>query len=340
MSAATAFVPDFQASGKLRVEIARSPKTFAINRWAKKRKVTKMVGYYLTLTAQDAARVINSNPALAVWPLGNEAPANNETDLPLSFPTYDTLRYQYGFNIPYETVQQADWEIHASYARVSLQKAMTNRTVKAVAQLVAASWGSNTNNCTSLVGGKMSAGTSTTPYGLEAFLAVQLAINQSSIGVARPEDLVAVMNPNTAKGIRTSQEFIDQLKQSPDALAYLIKGENIRRGQWALPPVFNGVDLIVDDTVVVTSKENVAGTASTGPYAMADGDIYFITRTSGLTMNEADVDFSTCQFFDFEDMTVETRDEPGNRREAGRVVDNYDFQVVAPATGYRLTGCI
>lgn len=340
MAASTFFVQDWRASGKLRIEIARNPRTFALNRWAKKRKVERMAGYYLSLTAQEAARIIGSNPGTMIWPLGTQAPANNERDLPLTFPQFGTTRYQDGWSIPYEVVQQADWDIKASYARIPMQKMMTARTVQAVSQLVAASWGANTSTCTALVGGKMKDGTSTTPYTLEAFLAVQLAINQSSIGVARPEDLIAVFNPNTAKALRTSQEFIDQLKQSPDAMAYLIKGENVRKGQWALPPIFNGVDLVVDDTVVVTSKQNAAGTATTGPYAIADGDVYFLTRTEGLTMNEADVDFSTCQFFDFEDMTVESHDDPNNRRESGRVVDNYDFRVVAPATGYRLTGCI
>jgi hypothetical protein len=52
------------------------------------------------------------------------------------------------------------------------------------------------------------------------------------------------------------------------------------------------------------------------------------------------VSFSTAHVFAHEEMTTETKDDVDNRRTLGRVVENYDVQIVAPATGYVLTAVL
>jgi hypothetical protein len=44
--------------------------------------------------------------------------------------------------------------------------------------------------------------------------------------------------------------------------------------------------------------------------------------------------------FAYEEMTVEQRDDPDNRRISGRVVEDYDVKIVAPVTGFIYRGCV
>ena len=64
-----------------------------------------------------------------------------------------------------------------------------------------------------------------------------------------------------------------------------------------------------------------------------------MSRPEGLMGSEGVADFATCQIFSYEDMTVETKKDPDNRREQGRIVDDFDVQVVAPASGFLMTSC-
>jgi hypothetical protein len=46
--------------------------------------------------------------------------------------------------------------------------------------------------------------------------------------------------------------------------------------------------------------------------------------------------FSTLTQMIYEDMTVETFEDAENRRTKGRVVDDYDIVLTAPASGYHI----
>src|SRR5579859_7667319 len=113
------FVPSFDATGNLVVEFSRNPKDFALNQYITLTPVKKSVGYFLRITAEQAARVINS--ALLtdfVWPDGNDAPNGAWGTEAFQFFPYNTTRYAFPFRLGYKAVEQADWKILASHAAI------------------------------------------------------------------------------------------------------------------------------------------------------------------------------------------------------------------------------
>src|SRR5260370_1138471 len=108
------FVPSFDATGQLVVGYSRNPKDFAINKYITIVPVKRSTGYYLKLTAENAARILNSNLADFMWPDGNDAPSGEWNNESFQFPTFNTLRYNFPFRLGYKAIQQADWKILAT----------------------------------------------------------------------------------------------------------------------------------------------------------------------------------------------------------------------------------
>ena len=59
-----------------------------------------------------------------------------------------------------------------------------------------------------------------------------------------------------------------------------------------------------------------------------------VARPGGLESSEGSQSFGTAHIFSYEEMSTEQRDDPDNRRISGRVVEDYDVQIVAPITGF------
>ena len=72
-SGTNTYIPSFDATGELIVSFSRNPKSFSLNRYTTITPVKKSTGYYLKLTAEQAARVSNSNLNDFVWSDGNDA---------------------------------------------------------------------------------------------------------------------------------------------------------------------------------------------------------------------------------------------------------------------------
>src|ERR1051326_3751663 len=87
------FVPSFDATGKLVVAYSRNPKDFAINKWVTMIPVKRSVGYYLKLTAENAARILSSNVSDFLWTDGNDAPHGEYNTESFNFQLFNTIRY-------------------------------------------------------------------------------------------------------------------------------------------------------------------------------------------------------------------------------------------------------
>jgi hypothetical protein len=62
--------------------------------------------------------------------------------------------------------------------------------------------------------------------------------------------------------------------------------------------------------------------------------VLFVSRPQGLVGVEGGSNFATLTNFVYEDMTVETLDDPRNRRTIGSIVDNYVPELTAPLAGW------
>jgi hypothetical protein len=328
------FVPSHEATGGLTIGFSRNPKRFKVLRYVKRVPVKKSVGYYLTITAEEAARIINTNLSEFVWADGEEAPMGNENTESFAYTPYTTIRYSFEFNLGQKAIDQADWKVLQVHAGIKAQQAMTALTQNVWNTAgTTGNWGANTGTATSLGGGLLDNSTTTTLYIKTLIQTVVENILKITLGVVQREDLVMVMNPTTAGKIAKSQEVVDQLKQSVYALPMLQQGEKF--SNWGLPPELYGIPVTVEDAVKVTSKKGAA--TKTTAYVMPAGQIAFFARPGGLMGMEGIPEFSTMQIFSYEEMTVESKTDPDNRRTKGRVVDDNVPALVAPASGYLVT---
>lgn len=298
--------------------------------------VKKSVGYYLTITAEEAARIIDTNLSTFVWADGEEAPMGNENTESFAYSPFTTVRYAFPFNLGQKSIDQADWKILQVHAGFKAQQAMTALTQNVwTTAATSGNWGSSTNTPAGLGFGYWDQSTSTTLYIKETIQAVVEAILQVTLGVVQREDLVMVMNPHTAGLVAKSQEIVDILKQSPFALPMLNQEAGGQFSNWGIPKELYGLPTVVEDAVKVTSKKGA--TTKTTSYVMANQQIAFFARPGGLMGMDGIPEFSTIQIFSYEEMTVEQKFDPDNRRTTGRVVDDNVPALVAPASGYLLT---
>lgn len=334
------FVPSFEASGKLQVEYSRNPKKFALNKYAKLIPVKESIGYYLEIDNDEAARVLQTSLENSAWADGQEAPKGDDFKTTHYFRQFATRRYLTAFNLGQKAVEQASWDIIASYGRAAAQRRMTERTQYAVTTYsTTGNWGGNTDTCTNIAGGKLDVSTTSLNYIKELIQKVADKILKATIGAVNWEDMNMIMNPTTATLISRSAEFVDHLIQSPFALAQVRGDAPSQNGRWGLPDQLFGMNVVIEDAVKVTAAKGQTVTSSDRAYILDTGTIAFMSRPEGLMGSEGVPDFSTLQIFSYEDMTVETKNDPDNRRTAGRVVDDFEVKLVAPASGYLVTAC-
>jgi hypothetical protein len=101
---------------------------------------------------------------------------------------------------------------------------------------------------------------------------------------------------------------------------------------WGLPDSLYGIRIIVEDAVRVTSAKKQT---RTDEYCLPDQTAVLVARPGEIV--QVDGTFSTIALFSAEELSVETRYEPDNRRTLGRVVEDFDAQIVSPISGYLIT---
>jgi len=315
------------ATGALQVEFTRAVNTFPITKYAQIVPVNQMTGYYLRLNSDDNVRVVEANEF--AWPLGNDRPVGkmNEHD----FVSFTCNRFAYPFYIPNETVKQAAWDVVAQHARSKAQLAMTARSMRTATALTTSATFNAVGNYyatgTAISGGAWNAST-----GNNIQKGIQTALQRISLstgGAVRGEtDVMMVISPTIANTLSQTAEVRDYVKNYPAALPFLQGADTFAK--YGLPPSLFGVQVVVDDSVKVTTRKGAASTTRSFVYG---NSAVFVSRPGGLVGVEGSTSFATCQIFAFEDMTVENWDDPKDRRIEGRVIDNSTSEVVAPVSG-------
>jgi hypothetical protein len=331
------YVPSFDATGNLVVSYSRNVKDFAVNQYVTLTPVKFGTGYYLRITPENAARVLSTDLADFIWPDAHDAPTGEWNTESHEFEQYATFRYAFPFRLGYKAVDQAAWKIVAYHAAMAAQQAMTGRTVKVIKVLedttqVAAS---HTSTATATTGGLLTAGSPTNPVIKQAFNFMAIQIQKDTLGVVQPKDLVVVMSPETADPFGRTQEVHTYLKESPFALAQVRGDVKSQNGAWGLPDQLYGFKLSIEDCVRVTSRKGAAS-LTTG-YAKSSNSLTMLARPGQLVGVEGAPSFSGIHVFAYEEMTAETKDDPDNRRTAGRVVEDNDVRMVSPVSVYIMT---
>ncbi len=337
-AASNVFIPNHEASGSLVVDFSRNPKDFAINEYAQiiPTKDNRIAGYYLRMTVEQAGRLVNTDMADLLWPDGAAAPEDNNETESHDFVYFKTKRFKYGFRLGNLTIQQATWDIVAQHGRIAAQRAMTGRTLRLMNLLTTAgNWGTHTSTVNALTGtGNWSAATSAN-LNIKKSLdrAVELIL-QDTLGAINLDDLRLVISPGCALRLVETQEIVDIIKQANTGIQYIRNEMAGGTTYFGLPTVLYGLPLVVEKTVRVTSRKGATRASS---YVLANDRAVITARPSGLVGVAEAPNFSTAAVFMSEEMTVETKDDTDNRRTSGRVVENFEPALLAPASGYLFT---
>lgn len=324
------YIPSWDATGGL-IAYTRSAASFRLQQYIKYLNVKKDQGYYLTLDKDEPARIVDEDDHL--WADGADAPIGNANKQDFEYTAFRTVRQNFAFNIGYKAAEQAEWQVVVAHAKMALQKAMTLRTIKATGLLTtAANFGTNT----AAASGAWSTSSEAALYIQNDIQAALLAVEQSSNGIIYSEDsFVIVMNPVTARAISVSPEYRNFLKGSPFSNSYMTDRKNPNR-VYGLAPELYGIKVVVENAMRVTSRKGVTPTRA---FVWPNASVALVSRPEGLVGTEGAEysDFSTCAIRFYEENTVETKDDPDNRRHAGRVVEDYVATLQAPTTGYLIT---
>lgn len=336
---ANTFVPSLEATGQLRIDYSRNVDSFAHNNYAKMIPVDKQVGHYLSFTSDESARITNTALDKYVWQDGAEAPLNL-VEKDHDFPTYTTRRYAYAFTLGNLSIEQAEWDVVASYSQTAASKAMTGRSAKIIAALEGGTWTGSTATATSAGGGKWDVSGSNDRFIKKSLNAGVQNIVKKTNGVVGPKDLVLVISPDTAGqmadgGDATDGEIHSYMAQSPFALDAI--GQRQQLMNYGLPSHLYGIQVVVEDTVLVSSKPNATRSDA---FALTNTNAFLLSRPQGLIGTNGSTLSSTICVFSKEELTVEIHDDQLNRRVIGRVVDDFVPVLTGIASGYYFSAVV
>ena len=335
------FVPDHDGSGRLVVDFSRNPNKFAIADYAQIVKPKRTIGYYMAMTVEEAGRIINSDLADFAWPDGAEAPQSQDGTESFEFKAFRCERFAFDYVLGDLTVEQASWDIKGQHARIKAQQAMTGRTQKAMTKLqTSGNWASTHTSAVSSISGNTGNWAASTTARQDIKRSLNYAadlILKDTLGAIDINDLMLVIAPTTAKALSETQEIVDHIKGSPDALAQ-VRGELPgKNAMFGLPDKLYGFPIVVEKTVKTTSRKGATRAVS---YVCDYQKPIMVARPGGLEGVADAPNFSTVVLFMYEEMTVEDKHDTENRRLKGRVVENYAVELVASVSGFLFTGAV
>lgn len=342
-SGSNTYVPSPEATGNMQIEFSRNPKAFALPRYVKYVTVDKTTGMYLEIGREEAARILQDNLYDLRWSDGADAPHGNANHEKFEWKGYRTERFAFPYRLGELAVEQASWEILATYGRIHAQRAMTARTVDVMTLIqTGANWPTGhklTSAITEITGVTGTWDVSTTARS-DIKRSIDYAIEQivlDSLGVVNEEDLQLVVSLGCARKMSESQEIIDYMKGSYVAEQRIRgEGDNV---EFVLPARLYNIPVVVERTVKVTSAKGATVAKS---YVMADAKPVILARPGGLEGTEGVPSFSAVTMFIYgkDDMAVEEMHDVQNRVHKARIVDHYDTVLTAGVGGFMFAGAV
>ncbi len=373
-SATNLYIPNWVNSGRVTIGFSRNPKMFPYNRYISYANVVKNKGYYLQFTQQAQARIVTASGGknAFLWAYGQDrpVPANPEG---FNYQSYTLTRYDYPYGHDRDTISQADFDLMQVDRNTHAQLAATNRAYRIITALTTTSnWASSAyiggndmsidhfGAATAAAGGLFDAGTSTNPYFMKGvdYALDKISLDTNGSLTSQPGKMCLVMNPTTARKIAASAEMKDFLKGSPYALPS-ITGSIFEQKNYGLPPTFQECEVVVDNSVYVTSN---VGATVTRSYIFPDSDVLLMYRPDTLDGVYGEKPFSTLSLFyranpgagggaggpsndrnidsTGVDLVVTEFEDLRNDRWEGHVTEETSEILTAPQTGWLFTSCV
>jgi hypothetical protein len=353
LSSTSGFVP--QATGQV-ISYIRRPDKFAVNRYAQMIESPATVGLYAQVDRDTPARIVSD--AEFAWEDGADRPNTPYNQLSWNWVPFTIYRRDYMTKLGDQALELAkdSWKPLEQHTGALAQQAMTNRTNRVITLgQNTANWGNNTADANTLNGGRgtwdrASDDPQDASYNaikralMEALKRVVLATN-ACVSI---KDLRLIVSPGLAEAMANSAEIHNYMKFAAHARQVLEGKEplEVSNEQWGLPVHLYGIELIVEETPIVTDRPS-AGTgtgtsvSSNRTFAKGDTSAIICSRVGGIDGIYGSQSFSTFQLYFYEyNLAVEVFKEPKHRYTEVHVVEQFQEVLAAPESGFLITNCI
>lgn len=327
-------IPLFELSGELMVAYGRNIKDFSVNKYSRVTSVKSTVGTYLQFNPLDIVRM-TALPASPHWAPGTPRPTGGYETLGFSAQPFRTSREAWAVTLDKRSVDVANFPVMKSHTAALGQRAMTFRAYQTCAAMT------NTNNfpathvstATLLNGaGFVQSGTTSDPRWMNTLNAAARIIQQDTFSAVRYGHLSVLMNHNTALRLAATRELREYLMQQSGSPKLIHMTDPELAGMYGLPKTYYNYTIVVEDAFY--NPQNRGNSAEGGVTVMPDNTAVMFLADGDLEVPEGATSFSTCHMFAYEELTLETKDDPWNRMvEMGAVMD-FQIQIVAPVTGF------
>lgn len=352
LSAFNGFIP--QATGQV-ISYLRDPKKFKLAKYVQYIQTPATVGVYARIHRDDSVRVVTDNDF--TWADGADRPQGDWNQLRFEWVEFSVKRRNYPFRIGQIALEQAKsaWKPLEHHLGMVTQQCYINRTnrIMTLGQ-TASNWQTNgldhAKDANVLNGGAGKWDTASDDPSSPHYNAIKKTlataartVNLDTNGMVEPGDLQLVISPETAQAMANSAEIHNYLKFGPFSREQLEGGSN-PNAIWGLPPNLYGLaDVIVDDTVYVSSRPLAAGTytSTARQYAKDATSAMLLSRKGGINGVYGAPSFSTFQLYWYKwEAAVEVYDDQENKRLNGNIVDAFAEVLAAPESGMLLTNVL
>lgn len=339
----------------------RDPKKFAVNRYVQNLRSPAPHAMYWRMDRHAPARV--TSDAEHAWVDGARSPQGKHNKANFALEPFQTERRAYPFELGNQAIQNAKklgkLDLVSAYSKIVAQQAITNRTNRIVTLLTTTSnWGSNYATAATLNNGagywnySSSVETDTNAFAIKKSLMEAVRrINLATNGKVGFEDLRLLLCPTDAIAMSNSGEIMGYLKHSRYSGKIQEDGGLANPNEkWGLPSHLYGIEVVVEDAVIVTDKPYAGdSTEPTHSYVMGSGKACLISRPGGIDADFGAPSYSTVQCYWYSgngeeggELEVETHepDDGWHKMTEGRCTEQFAEVLAAAPTGYLLTSIV
>jgi hypothetical protein len=308
------YVKDHAASNYLITQFSRNVKDFPLNRYIQYQDTSKDTGYYLRLNVEQAGRLKGGTLDKYYWPDGADRPRPHDETEKFNWVDFRCHRYDFPFQLGWKSRDQAGFDLQDVELANKAQQSMTGRTLR-VHNILSnnANWDATHVIDVVTIPGNTGRWDQSTTGRSDIKRSINYAVNRIRLDtlavVKQKSDMILVMNPFTAQRIGESQEMISAFIQSRFAMGQFV-GEESTYDDYGLPTKLYGIEVVVEDTVMVTSAREAA--TVTRADVCQNGTVYLLSRPGGLVSKTNNgPNFSTINEFSLYIQRVEHRNGSG-----------------------------
>lgn len=342
-----------KANGQV-IANARDPKKYRVNKYTRAIKVEEALFVYYYIHPDDFVRTPATKSS--VWYDGQERPEISGQRIRHKTREGQCIRYFEDFQIGWETLKRADYNVLLGNTRAVENKVMIDWTNEVITLGEdPTQWSGNTADASDLAGGApWDTGTPEHPTIKMSLLEIAERITLNTNGIAgdfENEDdvkLKIVLGVGAARKMATTPEIHAVYKESTFAERLVGKLAANPNAIYGLPKMLYGFEVVVETAIQVTENPQLDGdlaltTGSPAPRRFCkDSNSAIIVSNNGSVDGEIGApNYETFQrFYKDQEILLETEDQSWHKRTRGGATRHGTTHLVAPATGFLVTNIL